>query len=309
MTTESAPSTLGLPVNQNMRRDTVSIVTPTFNCAPLLRRAIDSVLQQTHQDWELLVVDNHSTDGTEELVRGYRDTRIRYFKIQNNGVIAASRNLAISQAKGEWLAFLDADDWWMPQKLEVSVRSLKQGWDVVFHDLYAAGPGSKRRLRRRVPSRALRQPVLDDLVNHGNALPNSSAVVRRSVIDRVGGLAEDATLIAMEDFDCWLRVARISDRFLRIEGVHGYYWMGSGNTTNPRRTISTLNELRKRLLNSAEIEGTPPWMAFALAKAHFQLSEREAGHRELKTIRLSNAPALYLVKKLALRALHIFDRR
>ena len=124
MTTESAPSTLGLPVNQNMRRDTVSIVTPTFNCAPLLRRAIDSVLQQTHQDWELLVVDNHSTDGTEELVRGYRDTRIRYFKIQNNGVIAASRNLAISQAKGEWLAFLDADDWWMPQKLEVSVRSL-----------------------------------------------------------------------------------------------------------------------------------------------------------------------------------------
>ncbi len=309
MTTESSPSTPGLPVNQNMRQDTVSIVTPTFNCAPLLQRAIDSVLKQTHQDWELLVVDNHSNDGTEELVRGYRDARIRYFKIQNNGVIAASRNLAISQAKGEWLAFLDADDWWTPDKLEVSIRSLRQGWDVVYHDLHAAGPGSKGRLRRRVPSRALRKPVLDDLVSHGNALPNSSVVVRRSLIERVGGLSEDPALIAMEDFDCWLRVARVSDRFLRIEGAHGYYWMSSGNTTNPRRAISTLNELRKRLLNSAAIAGTPPWMAFALAKAHLQLSEREAGCRELNAIRLSNAPTLYLVKKLALRALHIFDRR
>jgi glycosyltransferase involved in cell wall biosynthesis len=309
MTSEGAPSTLGLPVNQNMHQDTVSIVTPTFNCAPLLKRAIESVLKQTYQDWELLVVDNHSNDGTEELVRGYHDARIRYFMIQNNGVIAASRNLAISQAKGEWLAFLDADDWWTPKKLEVSVCSLRQGWDVVYHDLYAAGPGSKGRLRRHVPSRALRQPVLDDLVNHGNALPNSSVLVRRSLIDRVGRLSEDPALIAMEDFDCWLRVARISDRFLRIEGVHGYYWIGSGNTTNPRRTISTLNELRKRFLNSAAIAGTPPWMAFALAKAHLQLSEREAGYRELKTIRLSSAPALYLIKKLALRALHIFDRR
>lgn len=309
MSTESSLSTLGLPVNQNMRRDTVSIVTPTYNCAPLLQRAIDSVLEQTYQDWELLIVDNHSNDGTEELVRGYPDDRICYFKIQNHGVIAASRNLAISQAKGEWLAFLDADDWWTPDKLEVSIRSLRQGWDVVFHDLHAAGPGSKGRLRRRVSSRALRQPVLDDLVNHGNALPNSSVVVRRSLIDRVGRLSEDPALIAMEDFDCWLRVARMSDRFLRIEGAHGYYWIGSGNTTNPRRTISTLNELRRRLLGSAAIVGTPPWMAFALAKAHLQLSEREAGYRELKTIRLSNAPALYLVKKLALRALHIFDRR
>jgi glycosyltransferase involved in cell wall biosynthesis len=308
MTTESAPSTIGLPVNQNMRQGTVSIVTPTFNCAPLLQRAIDSVLKQTHQDWELLVVDNHSTDGTEELVHSYRDTRIRYFKIQNNGVIAASRNLAILQARGAWLAFLDADDWWTPDKLEICIRSLRQGWDVVYHDLHAAGPGSKGRLRRRVPSRALRQPVLDDLLSQGNALPNSSVVVRRSLIDRVGRLSEEPALIAIEDFDCWLRVARVSDRFFRIEGAHGFYWMSNGNTTNPRRTISTLNELRTRLVNSSAIAETPPWMAFALAKAHLQLSEREAGYRELNTIQLSNAPLLFLFKKLALRALHILDR-
>ena len=97
---------------------TVSIIIPTYNRACLLPEAVNSALDQTFQDFELIIVDDGSTDGTEEQVKSFQDHRIRYFRHQTNIGASAARNTGIRKAKGEYLAFLDSDDLWMPQKLE-----------------------------------------------------------------------------------------------------------------------------------------------------------------------------------------------
>src|SRR4030043_6890 len=93
-----------LPGGRNMK---VSVIIPTYNRAQTLAEAIDSVLSQTFKDFELIVVDNYSTDATESVVNAYTDRRIRYFKNQNNGFVRINRNFGIEKSHGEYIAFLD----------------------------------------------------------------------------------------------------------------------------------------------------------------------------------------------------------
>ncbi|MBM2835200.1 MAG: glycosyl transferase [Candidatus Brocadiaceae bacterium] len=95
----------------------VSVVIPTYNRAPYVIMAIESVLAQSYQDYEIIVVDDGSTDGTRDVLEPYRD-RIRYMYQDNKGVSAA-RNTGIQESRGEWIAFLDSDDEWLPNKLEI----------------------------------------------------------------------------------------------------------------------------------------------------------------------------------------------
>ncbi len=101
---------------------TVSIVIPTYNRAHLLSRAIQSVLNQTYADFELIIVDDGSTDETEKLVKSFNSRMIRYIRYRENKGEAAARNAGIQSAKGEYLAFLDSDDEWMSEKLEKQMR-------------------------------------------------------------------------------------------------------------------------------------------------------------------------------------------
>ena len=96
-----------------------SIVIPTYNRADLLSRCIDSIIEQTFSDFEIIIVDNYSNDETKELVEQYksRDTRIKFIQEHNNGIIAHSRNVGVKAAVGEYIAFLDSDDEWKPEHL------------------------------------------------------------------------------------------------------------------------------------------------------------------------------------------------
>ena len=107
----------------------ISIVIPTYNRARDLERALKSLKAQTFINWEVLIIDNESVDNTDEVVSGFSDPRMKLFKIDNDGVIAASRNLGIREASGEYIAFLDSDDWWKPKKLEESVKCLEKSAD------------------------------------------------------------------------------------------------------------------------------------------------------------------------------------
>ena len=111
----------------------ISIIIPTYNRKNELIRAINSVLKQTYIFWELLIVDNHSSDGTLNYINSIDDHRIRFLSINNNGVIASSRNLGIRQSTGEYIAFLDSDDWWKDDKLEKSIAYLERGYDFIYH--------------------------------------------------------------------------------------------------------------------------------------------------------------------------------
>ncbi|MDO5808499.1 MAG: glycosyltransferase family 2 protein, partial [Lachnospiraceae bacterium] len=103
----------------------VSIIMPSYNTAPYIEETIQSVLNQTYTNWELLIVDDCSTDNTDEILSKISDPRIRLFKNEENSGAAVSRNKALREAKGQWIAFLDSDDLWMPKKLEKQIHYME----------------------------------------------------------------------------------------------------------------------------------------------------------------------------------------
>lgn len=104
----------------------VSIIMPSWNTGRFIEETIDSVIAQTYTNWELLIVDDCSTDNTDELVANYKDKRIKYFKNKKNSGAAFARNRAMREAKGEWIAFLDSDDLWTPDKLEHQINFMRK---------------------------------------------------------------------------------------------------------------------------------------------------------------------------------------
>ena len=101
-----------------MSDDLVSIIMPSWNTAEFISESIQSVINQTHKDWELIIVDDCSTDGSLEIIKSFKDKRIQLFVNENNSGAAFSRNFGLRMAKGKWVAFLDSDDKWLPNKLE-----------------------------------------------------------------------------------------------------------------------------------------------------------------------------------------------
>ena len=108
-----------------MRNPKINIIIPTYNRADLLPRAIDSVLKQSYRNWEAVIIDDGSTDETEKVVKRYTDTRIHYIKHKLNPGIPAARNTGIKKSKGKYIALLDSDDEWLPQKLACQIKAFK----------------------------------------------------------------------------------------------------------------------------------------------------------------------------------------
>lgn len=116
-----------------MNNGLVSIIMPSWNTGRFIKETIDSVLAQTYENWELLIVDDCSTDNTDEIIAGYKDQRIKYFKNEKNCGAAITRNKAMREANGEWIAFLDSDDLWAPEKLEHQIDFMKKnGYSLSF---------------------------------------------------------------------------------------------------------------------------------------------------------------------------------
>lgn len=107
----------------------VSIITPTYNCGRFIAETIDSVLAQTYTNWEMIILDDCSTDNTKEIVDAYiaRDSRIHYYCLEVNSGAAVARTKAMELAQGEYMAFLDSDDLWSPDKLQCQLDFMRQG--------------------------------------------------------------------------------------------------------------------------------------------------------------------------------------
>lgn len=115
--------------------DLVSIIMPSYNTGRFIAESIRSVLAQTYENWELIIVDDCSTDNTDEIIATYTDPRIRYLKNKVNSGAAVSRNWGLREAKGRWIAFLDSDDLWHPEKLERQVRFMEEtGYRFTYTD-------------------------------------------------------------------------------------------------------------------------------------------------------------------------------
>jgi glycosyltransferase involved in cell wall biosynthesis len=206
-----------------MTEPLVSIVVPSYNHAKFISKAIDSVLSQTYQNFEIIIADNCSDDGTDRILASYKDHRIRTFKLKNEGIIAKSRNLAIKEARGEWVAFLDSDDWWFDNKLESCISNANNSTQVIYHDMKVFDGDNDIITNKILKSRKLRNPVLIDLLVNGNCLINSSVMVRREMLTKVGGIDERRGLVTGEDYHCWMKLARESNNFLYLPKELGYY--------------------------------------------------------------------------------------
>jgi glycosyltransferase involved in cell wall biosynthesis len=284
----------------------VSVVIPTYNRARDLRRALGSVLAQTYTDWEALIVDNHSADDTDDVIKGFGDPRLRLFKINNSGVIAASRNLGIRHAHGEFVAFLDSDDYWRPDKLESSMAWLRRGYDVVYHDMHIVSDRPHFGGARKFNTRQLTAPAFNDLLVNGNTLPTSSVVTRRELLVRAGGFREDVDIVAGEDFDLWLRVSTLTERFKRMDGTLGSLWRSVDSQFSCRRFISVISEIEKRYLCALTTEEQQQarvnWIDYNRARSLYKSNECDEAVAELLAVVRGRAKLPLRVKALYMLA-------
>ncbi len=191
---------------------TVSVVIPTYNALKFLPQTIASVMAQTFQDFELLLVDDGSSDGTADWVEQYNQHinphsqghKIRFFQ-QHRGGVSTARNVGIQNAQGEFVAFLDADDLWVPTKLEQQVKYLNQHPRVGLVHGAIALMDEAGALTGRILSSKPADSSLPRLLTQ-NAVACQTVMVRRSCFEQTGGF--DAQADTVEDWDLWMRVAR-----------------------------------------------------------------------------------------------------
>lgn len=183
----------------------ISIIIPTYNRANCIKRAVESILQQTYKDFELIIVDDNSTDNTDELILAIDDKRIKYHKLEKNGGACRARNIGIQMAKGEYIAFQDSDDLWYPEKLEAQVKAFEQnkGYDMVFCSFKRDYGKSKI-----VPSPELKETsgmIFHSLVK-GNFVGTITILCKREVLEDLGGF--DEAFPAMQDWELSLRISQ-----------------------------------------------------------------------------------------------------
>jgi len=181
----------------------ISVIIPTYNCAPYITEAIDSVFHQTCHDYEVIIIDDGSTDATRTIIESRYQT-VRYFYVENNGV-ASARNYGIAKAHGDLIAFLDADDIWLPEKLEKQMELFNKNEELgmVFtensyfdeHGILANTLNKQERL--------MHGDIVRNIFLHSYVV-TSTVMVRTSVFDTIG-LFDEGLLVA-EDDNMWMRI-------------------------------------------------------------------------------------------------------
>jgi glycosyltransferase involved in cell wall biosynthesis len=191
----------------------LSVVIPAFNRASVLSRAVHSVLRQTVEDLEVIVVDDGSQDETAAIARSHADPRVRLVRLVTNRGVAHARNVGVRAARGEWVAFLDSDDEWLPQRLERQRDQLGADSSGLVYCRYVRHVPAP--VSRRVPGPALHGgDAFRALVRGWDPLP-SCVIARRAVL--VATRAFDESLPAFADYDMWLRLAAEGVAFVGLD--------------------------------------------------------------------------------------------
>ena len=185
----------------------VSIIIPTYNRAKSLGFAIQSILDQTYQDFEVIIVDDYSSDNTERIVRGFQDQRISFIRHPENRGSGCARNTGIKRAKGRLIAFQDSDDIWLPSKLMKQIEALSKASDEVGV-VYTGYIQKDSDVEKYFPESHVKEKqnnILRQLVK-GNFVGTPTAIVKRECFEKAGMFDEE--LSNLEDWELWLRIAK-----------------------------------------------------------------------------------------------------
>ena len=224
-----------------------SVIIPTYNREDILPKCIDSVLNQTFKEFELIIVDNGSTDNTKELIESYKqkDNRIKYIWQENSGSPAGSRNTGIKNASSEWIAFLDSDDYWYENKLQEVSNII----NTVDDNIIAVSHYEDKEVNSMLTSllkhgEALTSKPYNELLFNGNSLSTSAMCVRRDKILDIGMFDTQKDYFAVEDYDLWMRLSKIGE-FVYIKKPLGVFCISGSNMSG---NVELINDNLKTLL-------------------------------------------------------------
>ena len=201
----------------------VSVITPSYNTAGFIAETIRSVQSQTYGDWEMIIVDDCSTDDTDDVVKPFlEDSRIRYLKNEANRGAAASRNRALREAKGKWVAFLDSDDLWAPEKLEKQVSFMKRNGYRFSYTEYSEIDDSGTRLGTMWTGPAKIGRIRMAMFNYMGCL---TVMYDREYM----GLIQVGDIGKRNDYAIWIKAVRKCPAYLLRECLASYRVRSSGS--------------------------------------------------------------------------------
>ncbi|MGK5094971.1 glycosyltransferase family A protein [Deltaproteobacteria bacterium TL4] len=207
-----------------------SVVIPTYNRAKILPQTLKCVLAQTFDDFEVVLIDNGSTDNSREVIAQQGSDKIRYFWQEGSGSPANPRNVGMTKAKGKWIALLDSDDWWFPHKLEKvhsAIQQNPQGAVFIHHELMSDEQTGKQEVLKH--SREY-EDLYQSLLIEGNFLSPSAIVFKKSLItQQTLKFNEDPGFATVEDYDLWLQFAVLKAQVCVVDEVLGKYIVNGGN--------------------------------------------------------------------------------
>lgn len=224
----------------------VSIIMPSYNTAPYIKQTIQSVLDQTYANWELIIVDDCSTDNTNEVVDTIKDCRIHYLKNEKNSGAAISRNKALREAKGQWIAYLDSDDLWMPEKLEKQIKFMEENGYVFSYTNYEEidVDGYETGVKVTGPKKITKTGMFN------YCWPGCLTVMYDA--NKIG-LIQIEDIKKNNDYAMWLKVCRKADCYL-LDEILGQYRKGRVGSVSTH-SIRTMIGWHYKLYREAEDMG------------------------------------------------------
>ena len=234
-----------------------SIIVATYNQANLLKVCLDSIESQTFGDWEAIIVNNHSTDNTSEVVASYKDPRLKEVFVHNDGVLSVSRNVGIKTACGKWICMLDSDDVWYDKKLQMTYDAIKANpqMDVISHYLLLRNMNTDEAELMRTPNFS-NDGIYMYLLRHGNIFPQTSLCYKKAFMDNNHLLFDESKdFVTSEDYDYSLRLALAGAQFFCIETPLGEWRQYKNNwSSSPKHLGNLENMLRHHVFEVQDIE-------------------------------------------------------
>jgi glycosyltransferase involved in cell wall biosynthesis len=226
-----------------MENPLFSVVIPVFNRPELLARALKSLAVQTESNFEVIVVDDGSTSDVKSVADDYEaKLNLKYIRIENSGLPARPRNIGIKASQATWISLLDSDDWWCPTRIAEVCRAIEKNpkYDVFYHKLkVVSGNSYLKWWSTKILGHKMTGDPFVHLMTFGDAIPNSSVVVRKTCYEKFGGLIESSEFASVDDFDYWLMLAKNKCQFWFINFELGFYWLSTTSmSSNPDRTVA-----------------------------------------------------------------------
>ena len=265
----------------SQKKKLFSIIIPTFN-SKYLKRAVKSAVEQEFDDYEILIIDNNSRTDIKEELKNLETSKIKIFKINNDGIIAKSRNKGIKNSIGDYIVFLDSDDWFSKNKLTELKKIINDNNpDIIFHDVYVEYfNGKKKKSRSNIN--------LDDAYNHllkyGNSLFNSSLCLKKTIIQEIGYIDENKSKAGWEDFDLILRSLKITKNIIKCDKILGNYWVDDTNFSSGKQMIANYKNIIDFYIHGDDFfnDKIPWWLNGPIVKEYIKLKDYNSAKLELK---------------------------